>query len=192
MPHPSQSPITDPERMRALAHPVRLDLLDFLGQTEEATATQCAEHLGESVASCSFHLRMLEKYGFIERAEQRGREKPWRVVQSSWEVRPSPDQPGSAVAVAEVGTMHLLRETERVQRWLATVSAESDAWLNASTLSSSSLWLTHTEAAELSRELQELGARFTGRAENPQSRPEGARLVRIFGTLNPEPTTDQP
>ena len=59
--------------------PTRLELLDFLHEAGEATATECSRRLGESVASCSFHLRMLGKYGYIEPAERRGREKPWRV-----------------------------------------------------------------------------------------------------------------
>src|SRR5687767_497769 len=69
---------SDPERMRALAHPLRLALLQYLDDVGEATATQCARHTGESVANCSFHLRLLARYGFVEPAEQRGRERPWR------------------------------------------------------------------------------------------------------------------
>jgi hypothetical protein len=49
---------------------------------ESATATRCAEVLGESVASCSYHLGILAKYGYIEPVPgQPGREKPWRVIQ---------------------------------------------------------------------------------------------------------------
>src|SRR5699024_6561425 len=106
--------ITDPERIRALAHPVRLELLDFLGTVPDATATQCAEHIGESVASCAFHLRMLHKYGYIERAAPRGREKPWRVLPGGYDLRPAEDLPTSVTAVAEVAALHMVRETERV------------------------------------------------------------------------------
>src|SRR5690606_31380155 len=91
MDRPSR-PISDPGRIRALAHPLRLELLDHLRDVGEATATECAAQVGESVASCSFHLRMLAKYGFLERAERRGKEKPWRVVGegSSLQSRPDP------------------------------------------------------------------------------------------------------
>ena len=71
--------ITDPQRIRALTHPLRLELMDVLAEEGAATATRCAELTGESVASCSFHLRMLAKYGYIEPAERTGREKPWRL-----------------------------------------------------------------------------------------------------------------
>ena len=88
---------SDPERIRALAHPLRLALLEYLDDVGEATATQCAKHTGESVANCSFHLRLLARYGFIEPAEQRGRERPWRrapTARTSCPTRPSPDRSG--------------------------------------------------------------------------------------------------
>src|SRR5436309_138158 len=62
-----QLELTDPKAMRALAHPLRIELLRLL--REPRTATECAEALGESPQSCSYHLRTLAKYGFVERAE---------------------------------------------------------------------------------------------------------------------------
>src|SRR5690606_30942861 len=69
-PRPDLPRLDDPARLRALAHPIRLRLIEELGDLGEATATDCARRVGESVASCSFHLRQLEKYGYVERAEQ--------------------------------------------------------------------------------------------------------------------------
>ncbi|WP_165368076.1 ArsR/SmtB family transcription factor, partial [Phytoactinopolyspora endophytica] len=94
--------ITDPQRLRALAHPVRNELLDALRVEGEATATRCAELVGQSVASCSFHLRMLAKYGFIERGEQRGRDRPWRLVTRAMQTSPDYDDPASIQAATEV------------------------------------------------------------------------------------------
>jgi DNA-binding IclR family transcriptional regulator len=46
-----------------------------------ATATQLAERVGESPANCSWHLRQLARYGFVEEAGGgTGREGPWRPV----------------------------------------------------------------------------------------------------------------
>ena len=75
-----QLEITDPRAMRALAHPVRLELLATLAGGPK-TATECAEAVGESPQSCSYHLRTLGKYGFVERAEaSNGKERPWQKV----------------------------------------------------------------------------------------------------------------
>lgn len=179
--------ISDPERIRALAHPVRLELLDFLGTVEDATATQCAEHIGESVASCSFHLRMLDKYGYIERAESRGREKPWRVLPGGYDLRPAANLPSSITAVAEVAALHMVRETERVHRYLMTLGQEPEEWMQSATVTSGSFWATAEETAQFSEDLRQLSQRFAGRSDDPSLRPEGARQVHLFGTVNPDP-----
>lgn len=184
--------IHDPERIRALAHPLRLELLDYLGKVEEATATECAEQTGDSVASCSFHLRTLAKYGYIEPGEPRGREKPWRIIRAKRDMRPSPDVPGSLAAVVELGTMGILRETERIRRFLSGADREDPEWIDACTITFSDFWATAEEMAEMSRELQALTSRFHGRSEDPSLRPEGARRGRLFGVINPEPVSEEP
>ena len=69
--------------LRALAHPLRLDLLRIATAEGAITSTSAAERTGESRANCSFHLRLLSKYGFLEvgPAPDR-RERPWRAVTS--------------------------------------------------------------------------------------------------------------
>src|ERR1044072_7642426 len=76
--------ITDPKALRAMAHPLRWQLLEIVGREGSATATQCAQETGESVANCSYHLNLLAKYNYVEKAEggQAG-EKPWRVGHQS-------------------------------------------------------------------------------------------------------------
>lgn len=179
--------ITDPERIRALAHPVRLALLDHLGDVDEATATECAEAIGESPASCSFHLRTLEKYGFIERAAARGREKPWRVVSAGIDMRPDPEIPGSLHALQAVAMLGLESEFLRAREYFAHADAEPDEWLQASTFTRSTFWATAEELAELSRDLQQITDRFSGRHTDPSKRPAGARYARMMAIANPDP-----
>lgn len=185
----SDARITDPERIRALAHPTRLELLDHLRDVGEATATECAAAVGESVASCSFHLRMLEKYGFIERAERRGREKPWRIPATGHgiDARPDADVPGSMHAVQELATLTVTREADRIGRYLAQAADEPEEWVEATTITTSAFWATAEELAELSAEVRRLTERFAGRGTDPSARPDGARLSRLFSTLNPDP-----
>src|SRR5690242_1483248 len=73
--------LTDPRALRALAHPIRLSLVGLLRREGPLTATRAGELLGESSASCSFHLRQLAKYGLVEEAGGgTGRERPWRAT----------------------------------------------------------------------------------------------------------------
>ncbi|SFS17768.1 Helix-turn-helix domain-containing protein [Microbacterium sp. cf046] len=179
--------ISDPERIRALAHPIRLALLDHLSDVDEATATECAEAVGESPASCSFHLRMLEKYGYIERAEQRGREKPWRVKIAYFDLRPDPEIPGSLHAVQAVASFGLESEFLRAMDFFSQIDGEPDEWVQAMTFTRTSFWATVEELAEFSRDLQDLSDRFAGRHADPSKRPAGARYSRMFAVVNPEP-----
>src|SRR4051794_41920037 len=73
--------VTDPMAMRALAHPVRLALIEALADAGTLTATEAGERVGESPANASFHLRQLAKYGFVEEAGTQGRRRPWEVKQ---------------------------------------------------------------------------------------------------------------
>src|SRR5260221_7713240 len=72
--------VRDPEVMRALAHPARLAIMEYLGGGNVATATECAQVCGLSPSATSYHLRELAKAGLIEEAPSRGdgRERVWR------------------------------------------------------------------------------------------------------------------
>lgn len=181
--------VTDPVRIRALAHPLRLQIFDILNERDEITATECAELLGESAASCSFHLRMLEKYGFAERAPARGREKPWRAAARSWDMRPEPGSAVSTRALQELAVLGLDAEWERVRGFFANADQESDEWIQASTFTRSTFWATAEELAQLSRDLQKITDRFAGRGADPSKRPEGARFARLVAVANPEPVS---
>ncbi|MAT07219.1 MAG: hypothetical protein CL424_19475 [Acidimicrobiaceae bacterium] len=172
--------ISDPRRVRALAHPLRLRLLDLLSDGE-LTATQCAEATGESPANCSFHLRNLAKYGYIVPGERRGKEKPWKLATRSRDIRPDLGDSESIGAVAAMAVIALEREVDRVKAWIDCAATEEPAWVDSSTINTSSTWVTLEEYEEISRELRQLTARFAGRTEDPNLRPPGARPIRVLG-----------
>jgi DNA-binding transcriptional ArsR family regulator len=169
---------SDPVRIRALTHPLRLELLDVLADGP-STATECAQATGESVASCSFHLRTLAKYGYIEPDERRGREKPWKLAYTSRDIRPS-EEPESIRAVGEVAQLFVDHSVEGIRRWLAEVTSQPLEWINASTVYGSSFWATADELAELSQVIQNITAPYRGRNDDPAQRPEGSRPISMF------------
>src|ERR1700721_3220143 len=86
--------LTDPKMMRALAHPARIAIWSHIGLRGSVTATECAEVAGLSPSACSYHLRTLAKYGFIEEdraAAADGRERPWRVRLLAFTLVDQPD-----------------------------------------------------------------------------------------------------
>lgn len=189
MPQRERLEVTDPQRIRALAHPLRIELLDILGSVPEATATECAERTGESVASCSFHLRMLAKYGYVEPAEPRGREKPWRLVSRSRSVSADWSDPASVAAAGEFALLMIDQEAERLRSWIRQAKDEPREWSEGAAITRSMVWLTRDELTELSKAMNGLADRFRDR-DDPTLRPAGARLVRMFGatTVEPDPS----
>src|SRR4029450_10458486 len=78
--------LRDPRDLRALAHPLRLAILEVLTARGPHTATQLGAFLEESAANCSWHLRKLAEHGFVEEAPGgTGRQRPWRAAQGSLE-----------------------------------------------------------------------------------------------------------
>lgn len=81
--------ISDPKFLRAMAHPLRMRLGQLLSARGPMTATQLSELVNESPANCSFHLRKMAAWGFIEEAQGgHGRERLWRDRPGGWGVDP--------------------------------------------------------------------------------------------------------
>lgn len=172
--------IRDPQAMRALAHPLRMRLLEALAAQGSATATGCAQMLGDTASNCSFHLRTLAKYGFIERAPGTGRERPWRLTSVSQVIDPDPGDPDAVHASRAFDEMMLNWEFGRLQNANRRGSDPDPAWSRTMALAGATMWLLPEEARELSSELGRLSTRFMERAGEPSLRPAGARAVRMF------------
>ncbi|MFC8796779.1 helix-turn-helix domain-containing protein [Promicromonospora sp. NPDC057138] len=175
--------ISQTDAIKAMTHPLRLRLLDLFRAGVELTATQCAERTGESVASCSFHLRQLEKYGHVERAEAHGKERPWRAVGRGFSVRPDLADPESWPAATAFGSMFIAEQFGRLQRWLADAQGDDPDWVYATTQTHQEYWVTRDELDDLSRRMEELTKPFRGRMEDPSKRPPGARRAHLFGAV---------
>ncbi len=82
MPGITSKVVSDLETLKALTHPLRTRLLGELRRHGPATASELGRRLGESSGSTSYHLRQLERYGFVgDDAEQpSGRERRWRAL----------------------------------------------------------------------------------------------------------------
>src|SRR6202044_4226332 len=101
--------ITDAQTLRALAHPVRIAIFEQLAFGGAMTATEIGQQIGESPTTCSFHLRQLAKYGFVEEAGGgKGRARPWRATNIGYRYRETSDDPETQVAAGILG--RLVRE----------------------------------------------------------------------------------
>jgi DNA-binding MarR family transcriptional regulator len=91
--------LDDPGRLKALSHPLRRQILRHLSAHGPATSTTIGEVLGVNTGTSSYHLRQLEKHGFIEEIADRstGRERWWRRAEGPSDLR-MPDRQALAAA----------------------------------------------------------------------------------------------
>jgi DNA-binding Lrp family transcriptional regulator len=179
--------LADPVALRAYAHPVRMKLVGLLRREGPHTATQAAARIGESVPSCSFHLRQLAKYGLVERVPGAdARERPWRATAffTIWEG--GTDDPEYQAAVDQLEAVVFSRYAERVREFLQRRQLESRAWRRVTGPSDYFLYVTPDELRRLQRGLEELLEPYRPRVSDPSRRPAGARgveLIQIITTL---------
>jgi predicted transcriptional regulator len=172
--------LTDPKAMRALAHPVRLALMEILDVTRTLTATQASEMLGESPANCAFHLRTLAKYGLVREAGGgRGRERPWTAAQRSITLSSHNQEDKQAeLAARTLGEVWNDRMLDRIRHALVRDSWP-DGWADAVWVSRNVRFLTSEEASQVAEEIHEILQRYKDRLDDPSLRPAGALPVEI-------------
>ncbi len=80
------------DQLKALGHPLRLRVLELLGESDEAlTNRELAARLDVDPGHLHFHVKMLLSAGLIELADdgdKRRREKPYRAVAAHVRVAP--------------------------------------------------------------------------------------------------------
>lgn len=173
--------LTDPRALRAYAHPLRMSLVGLLRSNGPFTATRAAELTGESVASCSYHLRILAKYGLVEEAPGgRGREKPWRATARYTEWPEYSEDATVAEAAGALSAAVAERHFERVSRSMEYRHTLPKEWREAEQFSDTLLHLTPAELIELGERIDALLRPYEERASDPSLRPEGTRAVSIL------------
>jgi DNA-binding transcriptional ArsR family regulator len=187
--------ISDARTFRALAHPVRMALLEVLLDGGPQTATQVAERISETPTTCSFHLRQLAKYGFVEEAGGgRGRARPWRLTTIGMTFTPASGD--KEAEFASEATLRLFRERQigRYQTWRATQGLYAEEWRDAATDSEYIFYLTAGELRQMNREVHQVMSRWSqleGRIEDPASRPAGSAQVEALLFSFPVEPPDQ-
>ena len=171
----------DVRAVRALAHPLRLQLLDLLRFEGPSTATLLARRLGESSGATSYHLRQLARYGYLEEVPGHGsRERWWRHRERPVAVSPGETGSGARSLVAEL----LSREAHALDRFLAQ-RVDLPEWDDASFFQSAALRLTADELDELRRGIEMLLAPL--RRADASDAPAHALPVRVLTFGFPQP-----
>ena len=112
--------INKPDQLKALGHPLRLRVLEMLGEEADKAFTnrELAGKIGIDHGHLHFHVRMLLKAGLIRLAEGDGgrREKPYRAVAKNITVAPELLSANTAISYVHASML------EEVQRGMAKYS----------------------------------------------------------------------
>jgi DNA-binding transcriptional ArsR family regulator len=178
---PSYRRLRDPRELAALAHPVRIGIMELLTVSGALTATELADRLDETPANCSWHLRKLAQHHFVEEAGGGiGRQRPWRVttVGLAWDEADS--SPSERRAGRALEQMLLARQVSRFHQARAQLSDDDDQeWSEATTCTQSASWLTVDELDEINSEIRAVLECHTDRLGDPSKRPAGSRLCEF-------------
>jgi len=141
--------------VRALAHPLRLRMLESLSDGP-ATASMLARELGESSGATSYHLRALAAAGLIveELDRRKGRERWWkREPQSVGLISSAPaEDPEYDAAVAQLESTMLNRDEDAIRRYIHArgEGEHSDVWRESAFIGGWTVYATREEIDELS------------------------------------------
>ncbi|MET8568653.1 helix-turn-helix domain-containing protein [Streptomyces sp. NPDC004783] len=179
-------PITDLGRLKALAHPLRMQLYRALCVSATATASQLAEQVDEAVSLVSYHLRKLAEHGLIEEAERQsadGRERWWRPASDGVSIRDENFRDAPEKAAAHLAATRLFHDQRAgmYRRYLDERPTWGPEWNSAASDNEALLRLTPAELAELGRELLALARKYEekGRAAEAAGDTEGRENVAL-------------
>ena len=175
--------ISDPRAMRALAHPVRLAILDRLQADGPATASQLAPYVGATATVTSWHLRHLAGFGLVRDAAPGGdrRTRRWEAAASGYRFQSGPRSVGAARALTRA-IFH--RDAGLPSEWLAHEEPHLEArWRRHAGLSNTTITVTAEELGRIEDAIEQVLAPYVTRSAG--DRPRGARRVRLLRYVLP-------
>lgn len=195
MPEPQRRrELSDIEALKALAHPLRQQMLAWLQRHGSATSADLAVTFTADRGATSYHLRQLARFGFIEEdgARSAGRRRYWRAVPQDLRL---PRRGANADIDAEVGTAaqeiaRLWRE--RAEGHLAGFLADPDAFGDFGTAAMHSFGGTTLTAGELAEFAEEYIALLNRWRREPDQAPPGSRHITVLFNAFPTPDDGAP
>lgn len=169
--------VTDLDTLRAVAHPLRMRLLGALRTDGPATASELGRRLGETSGSTSYHLRQLERFGFVGDDDEPGsrRERRWRALHRSTHLPPELwASPGGREAHAQFAA----QQTEHLRRGLAA-RAELDPADAEGPVYGHSDYVVRLDPADASAMLAELHAVVERYANRSGSVPLAVHVLSL-------------
>ncbi|MEV6901965.1 helix-turn-helix domain-containing protein [Amycolatopsis sp. NPDC051372] len=185
--------ILDARTLRALAHPLRMRMLDLLEQDGPATATGLGKRVGESSGTTSWHLRQLADAGLVAEDPDRGskRERWWKAAQDYTTIRTGDfvSDPELAGSISTVLHQLVIQRHQEEAQFVAELPRWHDRWEHSATLTSEHLSLTPEETRRMSAEITAVVDRYR-RPTRPGDDAVVTHWAAFPRTARPEEPTD--
>jgi DNA-binding transcriptional ArsR family regulator len=179
---PRSVALTDVKQMRALAHPLRMQVLGELRINGPRTAGVLSEIFGEAPGTLSYHLRKLAEFGFVEEVPELAadrREHWWRAAHEYTEINPVAADAPAAERRASVAIQH-----EVVDNYAATLHRAIEAaahqpreWVEAAGSSDTVAFLTAAQLAEAGAELEAVIQKWHDLGDRGRASAEAVHLI---------------
>lgn len=175
--------------LRAVLHPTRRRMVEYLllnGPTQVGTL---ARELGEQVGSVSHHLRMLERVEVVARVpelETDGRTSFWRLLERSftWSAYDF-DEPAHRIEAKAAERANIEHQFRKLAEWKREADKSPAAWRTAAFTTDFTVLATPEELAEIDTvllgALQEWRARIQERIEAGDGQEREPVFVFLHG-----------
>jgi DNA-binding transcriptional ArsR family regulator len=165
--------------LKALAHPLRVEIFDTLSTYGCFTASGLAERLGESSGATSYHLRQLEKHGFVREVGGKGtsRERWWERTPGAVNIgsEDAVSTPAGRSASSMIFRQLRVNEDRLLNDFVERAHDELPTeWLEAAAVATMNTRLTPDQMREFVREVSALTDKYVTPFKNqdvPGSRP---------------------
>jgi DNA-binding transcriptional ArsR family regulator len=179
---PTHHRVVDLDSLKALAHPLRIRIIDTLSTHGAFTASGLGERLGESSGAMSYHLRQLEKHDFIREVDGKGtgRERWWETIPGGIELHNRDvlnSEAGKQATRLVVREFSILKEnalTDFLERGMEDLPEE---WLQATAVSSAHVFVDTRTLKQFTERIQKQMREFTDAHRGKQL--PGTRPVEI-------------
>lgn len=176
------------ETMRALAHPTRIRILEYLYAHGASTSAQCGEAIGVGQASCSYHLRQLARFRLVERDAGNGRERPWKLPRPTASITWPAGYGGEYVGTAAGLMLAVLRQhAQSVARWMDGEKLHPTGSPARHIFANRVFRLSDVELFSLKRDLTAVIDRYTSMSDHSEARPNvgNAQLIQMVVSTVP-------
>lgn len=183
--------ITNPQVMRALAHPTRLALLTQLQRGGPATATQLSEVVEASPSALSWHLRHLASFGLVREAEgeRDRRQRWWEATSRGITIEPG-EGPEAEASYRLLSDQMFGASLAQVQQWATGDGGQlTGEWLGEGGSSNTGLMLTAQEMAQVQRKVMDVLTPYLSGTREPAPGQRRVRYVR-FSLPESEPESE--